>query len=205
MSPEEIEREREREREQEAAERVSGTERAPSRTARRKSLHHIPPMPNHQPPAPPSGQRSPEGREVIEMASGEARKTEMHGATEKQVPERTLKTTGPGEPRNSLQHEPILPVVEEDRETIEGRPRTPPKDDKMLPPTRAPPPTPPKNAVQLTPQSSDSGYGDNSNGTLSRDNSFKVHHGMGRGTLNKSLPPLPKKEGTEDSGVRMGV
>jgi 1-phosphatidylinositol-4-phosphate 5-kinase len=154
-------------------------------------------MPNHLPPAPPHvGPRSPEGRETVEMAEEEARRTELAGASEKQVPDRTLKTTV--DQRESMQHEPILPIVEEQgengREDSDIRPETPPKD-KMLPPSRAPPPTPPKTISLLKPDSADSGYAGNGGPRLRTK--------MSKESLNKSLPPLPQDEETGDSAVKM--
>lgn len=180
-------------REEEAiqAQQAQQVERSSSRTSRRRSTH-IPPMPDHQPPAPPPGPRSPEARETVDLASREAWKTDKDGSAEKQVPDRTLRTnTTSMDARDSMQHEPVLPIVEE---AGENRPDTPPKD-KALPPTRAPPPTPPKTAMH----SSDSGYEGNGNGNAAPAR-------ISRESLrNKSLPPLPKKDATEDSGVRMAV
>lgn len=155
-----------------------------------KSHHGIPPMPDYQPPAPPPGLPSPEAREVVERASREAQRTEQHGMTEKQVPpERTLRTVSTGEQRDSMQHEPILPIVEEAGETGDIRPKTPAKD-RMAPPNYPPPPTPPQGPpVPEKPESADSGYGGQPR--LSKES-----------LRNKSLPPLPR-DGTEDSGVRM--
>lgn len=165
-------------REQEAL-LAQQTERSSSRTSRRRSTHGIPPMPNHQPPAPPVGPRSPEGRETVEMATKELRKTEMEAN-----PDRVLRTsTVPLDGRDSLQHEPVLPIVEEASET---RPETPPKD-KALPPTRAPPPTPPKPGMHQKLDSADSGYEAKGNGNS------KTTTRLSRESLrNKSLPPLPK-------------
>lgn len=172
--------------------------------SRRRSGHGIPPMPSHQPPDPPIGPLSPEARETVERATREALRTETKGISERDVPERIIKATSPSETRDSMQHDSILPIVEEDGETtrdeIEARPPTPPKD-KALPPTRAPPPTPPKPG-NLKQSSADSGYG---NGiTTSRDNSLTLRHRVSRESLNKSLPPLPKQE-TEYDGMRMAA
>lgn len=196
MSPEAAQLE-EQQRAMEAAEAQQQGERSASRTSRRRSTHGIPPMPDHQPPAPPVGPQSPEGREVIDRASKEARKTEHDGSKEKQVPDRTLRTTT-GEGRDSLQHEPVLPIVEEAGESSrDDRPETPPKD-KILPPTRAPPPTPPKTATHQKLGSADSGYEGNGNGRPTQRVSKES-------LRNKSLPPLPPKDETDGSGVRIAA
>lgn len=190
MSSEEAHRDAER-RDQEAAAatvRASG-ERVSSRASRRKSANGIPPMPNHQPPAPPPmGARSPEAKETVEMAQKEARRTELEGVIEKQVPDRTLRTTAsPG--IESKPGDPVLPIVEEQGESTgaDHRPETPPKD-KALPPTRAPPPTPPKTTAPMRkPDSADSGYAMYGGGTAMPQLRSKVS----KESLNKSLPPLP--------------
>ena len=158
-----------------------------------RSSHHrksIPPMPDHQPPAPPPGARSPEAREMVEMNAREAHKTEQEGATEKQVPDRTLRTSvAQPNQRDSLIHEPILPVVEEAGEAQrEGRGTRPsaPAKGHMPPPSFAPPPIPPKGAPPAKPDTADSGYAAKPS----------------RESMNKSLPPLPKNE-ADDSSVRM--
>ncbi|CAM1509108.1 Fc.00g028470.m01.CDS01 [Cosmosporella sp. VM-42] len=192
MSPEQAHREAQR-RDQEMIEAERSGQRVGSWNSRRKSSHGIPPMPNHVPPAPPTT----EGRDTVDRA----RRAEMQGnmEREKDIPDRTLTTAPFSDTRDSMQHEPVLPVVEEAGETLsredtEVRPETPAKD-KLLPPTRAPPPTPPKPG-HLHPGSSDSGYAGNSNG-----NSDRVPK-MSRSSLDKDLPPLPNKK-TNDSGVRM--
>ncbi|KAI6780768.1 Phosphatidylinositol 4-phosphate 5-kinase-like protein [Emericellopsis cladophorae] len=150
-----------------------------SRTSQSKRHHTIPPMPDHLPPAPPPDRTmSPEGREVLEMASVQAHRTEQAGASERHVPDRTLRTSA-GQ-RDSQQGEAILPVVEEAGDD-DMRPRTPAKD-KMLPPTRAPPPTPPKANNTSKAESSDSGYGGQPR--LSKES-----------LRNKTLPPLPTEPG----------
>jgi 1-phosphatidylinositol-4-phosphate 5-kinase len=190
MSSEEAHREAER-KDQEAtaaASRASG-ERVSSRASRRKSGNGIPPMPNHLPPAPPPmGPRSPEAKETVEMAQKEARKTEMEGVSEKQVPDRTLRTTA-SPAIDSKPGEPVLPIVEEQGENNVGdsRPETPPKD-KALPPTRAPPPTPPKTMAPMRiPDSADSGYAVQSSGTAMP----QLRSRVSKESLNKNLPPLP--------------
>ncbi|KFA76156.1 hypothetical protein S40288_04133 [Stachybotrys chartarum IBT 40288] len=172
----------------------------------RKSQHAIPPMPQHQPPAIPTSPRSPEAREMMEMAEKQARRTELDGASEKHVPDRTLfagsVVTSDG---REQQHETVLPIVEEVGEGSDVRPKTPAKD-QFLPPTRAPPPTPPMSNLKShlkKPESADSGYAVNtSTAAVSRDNSLRVRHKVSRDSLNKDLPPLPQDE-TADSGVRM--
>ncbi|CAH0019069.1 unnamed protein product [Clonostachys rhizophaga] len=186
MSVEEAKREEARLKAQEITQSLESTIKPPKH-------HSIPPMPDHQPPAPPPGGRSPEGRETVEMASREAQRTEAAGMSEKHVPDRTLRAAVPySDKRESLQREPILPLVQEAIETSDIRPETPPKNF-MLPPTRAPPPTPPKPSSLA-----DASFGF-PNGTASR----RLKTMASRESLNKSLPPLPKQEETDDSGVRM--
>ncbi|UPL01615.1 hypothetical protein LCI18_012549 [Fusarium solani-melongenae] len=199
MSSEEAHREAER-RDQEMIEAQESGQRVSSWNSRRRSSQAIPPMPTHVPPPPP-GPRSPEAQETVEKASREAERAERHGHTENQVPDRVLTTAGSrGDARDSMQHEPILPVVEEAGENgrDDSRPETPPKNmNKSLPPTRAPPPTPPKTGYQK-PDSADSGYAGMNHSTGPVD-----HVSMLRNSLDKELPPLPRKEETNDSGVRM--
>ncbi|GJN71224.1 phosphatidylinositol-4-phosphate 5-kinase its3 [Purpureocillium lilacinum] len=196
MSAEEARREAQR-RDREAVEAAE----APHRSSTQRH-HGIPPMPDHQPPAVPSGPRSPEARETVEMANREARKSVMGGASEREVPDRTLRTNAPDK-REPPQHEPVLPIVEETGEqrsdADEARDYVPP------PPTGPPPPTPPKREAPPRPDGSDSGYGGNSNGTVSRDNSLSYARSpRSKDSLNKNLPPLPQGE-TQDSGVRMAA
>jgi 1-phosphatidylinositol-4-phosphate 5-kinase len=155
----------------------------------------IPPMPQHQPPVPPHCPRSPEGRVMVERASKEARRTEMNGSTEQQVPDRTLRTTNLSPDGRDSQQDPVLPVVAEAAEGTENRPQGPAKDF-FQPPTRAPPPTPPHAKGHLKPESTDSGYAANV------DHPLRLKHNMSRDSLNKDLPPLPQEE-TADSGIRM--
>ncbi|KAL7799264.1 hypothetical protein V8C37DRAFT_155050 [Trichoderma ceciliae] len=154
----------------------------------------IPPMPMHQPPAPPIGLQS-----NCRMS--------LNGAPEAQIPERTLKTSATMPGARDSQHEAILPVVEEAGESSRDDTERWIRDtswNKMPSPSRAPPPTPPAHdQTYPKPDSSDSGYGDNSNGTVSRDNSLKVTRPVSRGSLNKILPPLPKKENTQQGGIRV--
>ncbi|KJZ71707.1 hypothetical protein HIM_08904 [Hirsutella minnesotensis 3608] len=205
MSAEEARREAQR-KDQEAVE-AQAAEEASHLNPPPRSHHDIPPMPNHQPPAPPVGPSSPEGRETLEMASKQAQRTVMHGASEQDVPERTLRTGVP-EKRDSAQHEPILPIVEEVGESgrfdvKETRSQTAASNSRTSappPPTGPPPPTPPKSQSQLKAESSDSGYGGNSNGTISRDSSLRVRHQMSKESLDKDLPALPSEEKKQGGG-----
>ncbi|KAK5995508.1 Phosphatidylinositol 4-phosphate 5-kinase its3 [Cladobotryum mycophilum] len=150
----------------------------------------LPPLPKELPPLPPHSSRR--------VAEEEYRR-HTDGVAERQIPERILKT--------DMQHESILPIVEEvgesSRDDTNRWGRMPSSwADRMPAPNRAPPPTPPVHGEPfLKPDSSDSGYGDNSNGTLSRDNSLRMARQISRESLNKSLPPIPKKEDTLDSGI----
>ena len=104
---------------------------------RMRSSSAIPPAPTYLPPPPPgpypSGQKSPEAQATIERAEREARRTELNGVTEEDVPERVLRTTvttpggttkhsqppSPGVDRRDPPHASapsILPVVEEAQE-----------------------------------------------------------------------------------------
>jgi 1-phosphatidylinositol-4-phosphate 5-kinase len=125
--------------------------------------------------------------ETVDMAKREARKTEREGASEKHVPDRTLRTVAsPSNDRDAKGADAVLPIVEEQGENGAGdsRPETPPKDFS-LPPTRAPPPTPPKSAAPLrAPDSADSGYA--GHGSMP-----KLRGKVSKESLNKSLPPLP--------------
>jgi 1-phosphatidylinositol-4-phosphate 5-kinase len=204
MSPEAAQKEAEQ-REKEALD-ARAADKLAHRGSWRRGSQSIPPMPSHQPPPPPptTDVTSPGARETVEKASREAWKTEVDGAAERQIPDRTLRAGTVSPDARDSQHEPVLPIVQEVGESSDLRPHTP-NTNKMLPPTRAPPPTPPKTVVHLKPESADSGYGGYSSqdGTVSRDNSLKLRHRVSRESLNKSLPPLPRKEETEDSGVRM--
>lgn len=153
---------------------------------RGRSHHHtIPPMPDHQPPAPPPGPRSPEGRETVERANKQVQRESSEKA-----PDRVLRTTGTstGYKRDSLHHESILPVVQEAGESQSHyhRAKTPSRD-KILPPTRGPPPTPPKGPDY----------------THARNDSANEKSRMSRESLrNKTLPPLPRPD---DSGAPGGI
>ncbi|KAM4064575.1 phosphatidylinositol-4-phosphate 5-Kinase domain-containing protein [Hirsutella rhossiliensis] len=211
MSAEEGRREAQR-KDQEAI-AAQASEQASHQNPTPRSHHGIPPMPDHRPPAPPAGgSASPEGRETLEMASREARRSIAKGASEQDVPDRTLRT-GASMPdkRDSLQHESILPVVEEVGESsrVDAGPGTSSatgSNGKMPvppPPSGPPPPTPPKSQSQLKVESSDSGYGGNSNGTISRDSSLRLRPRLSKESLNKGLPPLPGEKKPNGGGVRM--
>ncbi|TQV99316.1 hypothetical protein V2A60_004790 [Cordyceps javanica] len=172
MSNEEAQREEIR-REQEAMEaRQSGETRGG------KHKHSIPPMPTHLPPVPPGAPQHQEPKDTVDMATREA---EKRSSSETHPPERTIKTLSvPAENRNSAQHDPILPVVEElgegsrdDMGNHDGR-------DSMPAPTRAAPPPPSK----------DDGIED-----VGRARSYS------RGSLDKKLPPLPKEAADQSNGV----
>lgn len=206
MSTEEAHREAER-RHQEILEAQRSEARVSSWNSRRRSSQPVPPVPTHGPPPPP-GPRSPEARETVEKANREAERSERHGYTEEQIPDRVLSTGTIKDTRDSLQHEPILPVVQEagenGRDDNETRPLSFPKSlNKSLPPTRAPPPTPPKPGYPGA-GSADSGYAGFGNGTALGNNGYASQQRVSLDSLNKELPPLPRKQdGTNDSGVRM--
>ncbi|KAH6605788.1 hypothetical protein Trco_004941 [Trichoderma cornu-damae] len=185
MSAEEAKRERAR-RDQELMLQAQKQERS------RQSA--IPPMPMHQPPAPPVGLQA-NGRVPLKCAP------------EGQIPERTLKTSAAMPGARDSQHEAILPVVEEvgesSRDDTERWIRGTSWNEAPKPSRAAQPTPPPHDQSYLKPDSSDSGYGDNSNSTVSRDNSLKVTRPASRGSLNKILPPLPKKEDVQQDGARM--
>ncbi|KAH8880321.1 SAICAR synthase-like protein [Thozetella sp. PMI_491] len=81
---------------QAAAAEAEGRERVASwgsSSRRRSSIAHVPPSPNYQPPPPPTAAGMPsEIDSTMHKAEQEARKTEKHGATEADVPDRILKT-----------------------------------------------------------------------------------------------------------------
>ncbi|KHO02097.1 phosphatidylinositol-4-phosphate 5-kinase its3 [Metarhizium album ARSEF 1941] len=196
MSSEEARREILR-KEQEAAEGRVSTDKSAKRYAAQRHSHGVPPMPSHLPPAPPESGLSAEVRETMEKASREARRTELSGAAESDVPDRVLTTVSSPDKRESFQHEPILPVVEEAAEG--SRNEAEPLWDRSnrvrsgsaaisAPPTGPPPPTPSKERPPPPPLKSD---GQNLRPKLSKE------------SLNKTLPPLPKDQETQDSGVRM--
>lgn len=99
MSPEEAQREAQERDAANAAAAAAGEhpDRVGSWGSRRRSTStNIPPMPNYQPPSPPtnllSGQKSPEQELTLQRAEHQAHKSEKHGAREDDVPDRTLKT-----------------------------------------------------------------------------------------------------------------
>ncbi|KAF4334698.1 1-phosphatidylinositol-4-phosphate 5-kinase [Fusarium beomiforme] len=200
MSTEEAHREAER-RHQEMIKAQRSENRVSSWNSRRRSSQAVPPMPTHVPPPPP-GPRSPEAQETLDRANKEAERSERHGHTENQVPDRVLTTGASRDNRDSLQHEPILPVVQEagenGRDDNESKPPTSKDLNKSLPPTRAPPPTPPKSGY-TGPGSADSGYAGLSYGTGPVNQGQRVSID----SLNKELPPLPRKDGTDENGVRL--
>ena len=202
MSPEATLRQAQ-ERDQENAR--ASTDRL-SRNPGHKSSQDIPPMPTHQPPIPPIGRvASPEGRETVEMASQAAQKTERQGASEEQVPARTLRTlaTTSIDGEESF-GESVLPIVEQTGAGAHHHSNQRPfalSTNKPLPPTRAPPPTPPKPQNLFMPESVDHGpaVANNGKGTM------KLLHKFSRESLNKTLPPPPKQDETEDSGVNIAT
>lgn len=194
MSAEEAQRERARKQEQEVTQGLEASLK-PTRNSQSKS-GDIPPMPDHLPPSPPPNPRSPEARRTVEMAEAEAHRTERKGDPESQVPDRILRAAMANQDkRDSLGHEHILPVVQEAGE--ESRPKTPAKD-KSLPPIEAPPPIPPKYAGATNAIGSDTGHRGKANGI-----SMEQPRVSRESLRNKTLPPLPKHQETEDSGVQM--
>lgn len=165
MSHEEAEREALR-KEQEAAQARQSSEKTGGARNKHKGPHAIPPMPTHQPPAPP-GELSPseEAKDTIAMASKEVRKTEKSGTAEFQVPDRTLTTQVVNDGRNG-QHGSILPIVEEAGEGSRDESRAR-KGSYVTAPTRAAPAVP----------------------SQEQRNSAST-----RGSLDKELPPLPPQE-----------
>ncbi|KAG6012589.1 hypothetical protein E4U43_007726 [Claviceps pusilla] len=191
-------------KEREAIEARTSTDKAS--LAKRNSSnwhnHGVPPMPDHIAPAPPGGASSPrEVQQTMEMASKEARRTEKNGSGESTVPERVLTTSACTEKRESFQHEPVLPVVEEASENNrseggsfwgvssllkKGTTRSPRQPDL------APPPTPPKDQPPppfLKPAGSGHGH--------------TLRPRMSRESLNKNLPPVPRDEEMQHGGIRM--
>ncbi|KID91784.1 phosphatidylinositol-4-phosphate 5-kinase its3 [Metarhizium guizhouense ARSEF 977] len=200
MSAEEARREALR-REQEANEgRVSADKSAKRHSAQRYS-HGVPPMPDHLPPAPPTSGSSAEVRETMQKASKEAKRTESSGVLETDIPDRVLTTASSPDKRESFPHEPILPVVEEAAEgsrndggSVWDRPKNLRNGNTIPPPpTGPPPPTPPKERPPPPPLKSD---GHEPDGQVLRPR-------LSKESLNKNLPPLPKDEETQDTGVRM--
>lgn len=110
MSHEEAQREALR-REQEQMEAVRQSMDKTHRHKEKQKLA-IPPMPTHQPPAPP-GHPSKEARETVDLANAEAEKLDADAVhTGQHVPDRTLGTVGTLDARDG-QRDSILPVVEE--------------------------------------------------------------------------------------------
>ncbi|ODA83448.1 hypothetical protein RJ55_01962 [Drechmeria coniospora] len=201
LSAEEATREAQR-RDQEAmdAARASASALASRRDSGHQSHHAIPAMPDYQPPACPAGRQPPEGREAIEMA-----------APEKDIPDRTLKTRSlASDQRDSFQQlDPILPIVEEigesgrnDDGVARGMPASAKGKPTMPPPPTGPPPPPPPARSQAAARSdgSDSGYGGNSNGSISRDNSLRVRRRPSKESVDK-----PKRDEAQDGRVRMAA
>jgi 1-phosphatidylinositol-4-phosphate 5-kinase len=188
-------------KEREVMEGMTSTEKSTKRNSAHKHSHGVPPMPDHLPPPPPVGGSSSQAQETMEKASKEARRTESKGALESEVPDRILSTSSSSpDKRESFQHEPILPIVEEAAETRgneEGSRWTKPANSRKgataIPPapTGPPPPTPPKHRPPPLPLKSDGFDGQMLKPRLSKE------------SLNKDLPPLPRDEETQDSGVRM--
>lgn len=187
MSHEEAQREALR-REKEAMEEANHpSEKTATHKGKQKA---IPPMPTHQPPAPPTGpSSSDQAKDTIDKAHQEARRNEKAGAAAEQyIPDRVLMTTAVAAEGRNSQHEPILPVVEE---AGEGKTEETPEPTrsrwrlgKIAPPTHKPPPPPPQD---VSPTHTGSPRG----APLNRE------------SLDKDLPPLPENAERQDSGVRM--
>ncbi|KAG6005370.1 hypothetical protein E4U21_000221 [Claviceps maximensis] len=203
MSAEEARREAlQREREAIEARTPADKTSAIKRNSPHRHNHGVPPMPDHVPPAPPGGASSPrEVQETMEMAFKEVRRTENSGITESTIPERVLTTSACADKRESFQHEPVLPVVEEASEnnrsesaSFWGVSSLLKKSTTKSPgqPKLAPPPTPPKDQPPPPPiKSLDSEYG------------HSLRPRMSKESLNKNLPPLPKDEDMQHSSIRM--
>ncbi|KAG8405758.1 Phosphatidylinositol-4-phosphate 5-kinase [Metarhizium acridum] len=201
MSAEEARREALR-KEQEAIEGRVSTDKSAKRHSAQRHSHGVPPMPD-LPPAPPTSGSSAEVRETMEKASKEAKRTESSGALETEIPDRVLTTASSPDKRELFPHEPILPVVEEAAEgsrneggSVGDRPKNLRNDNTTIPPppTGPPPPTPPKERPPPPPPLKFDGH--EPDGQILRPR-------LSKESLNKNLPPLPKDEETQDSGVRM--
>ena len=201
MSPEAAEREAREKEQMEAAQALADREAARvSSGTRRRSGHSSRSRVQPVPASPQEGQ-SFEAQDVVARAEAEAKRTQLHGANEEEVPDRTRAATSPSEKRSTMQSnhlEPILPVVEEAAEASSqgtaDRPRTPAKNDPALLPSQLPelgPRTPPKTG-HLKPDSADSGYGNG--GRHSLEASPRIRHRISKESLNKELPPLPSDE-----------
>lgn len=160
-------------REQEAMEaRQSGEMRGG------KHKQSIPPMPTHLPPVPPGSPEHQEPKDTIDMATKAAQK---NPSSETHPPERTIKTVSvPSENRNSAQHDPILPVVEELGESSRDDINSRDGSDSMSAPTRAAPLPPSKDSVV---------------------EDFDRPRTYSRGSLDKKLPPLPKEVADQRNGA----
>ncbi|PHH59581.1 hypothetical protein CDD81_2846 [Ophiocordyceps australis] len=200
MSAEEARREAHR-RDQEAIEGQS-SDYTPPRNSTPKSHHGIPLMPNHQ--AGPDGSLSPQGRETIEMASREARRTAVKGMSEKDVPDRTLRAGKMLDTRDSLQRDSILPIVEE---TGESNRNDAAENGGSFPippmPTDPPPPAPRKDNGQGKIQHLYGGYEGGSHRGVNRDSATSLQPRVSKESLNKDLPPLPRDTEAQESSVKM--
>ncbi|KAG6040626.1 hypothetical protein E4U41_007690 [Claviceps citrina] len=191
-------------KEQEAIEDGTCTDktRSAKHNLSHKHNHGIPPMPDHLPPAPPGETASPrEVQETMEKASREARRTEHNGTTESMVPDRVMTTSTSPDKRESFQHEAILPVVEETSENNRNEGASTGGISSILrrgnasSPTKSsllPPPTPPKDQPPPPPLK-----------LVGPEDGHALRRRLSKESLNKHLPPLPKDEETQDSGVRM--
>ena len=151
---------------------------------------------------------------VVERAQQEARRTELDGVREADVPDRTrsVQPDGPvtGSSRRTsapIHAEPtILPVVEEATEASSSTSSTRhdvPEDSDVLPAALLrPPQTPPKDGP-FKPGSSDGGFAGlglgnhhvRGHGPKFSDGSSKVKPRLSVESLNKDLPPLPRQAG----------
>ena len=194
LSAEESRREAQR-REKEAMEGKTSTEKSKTQ----KHHHGIPEMSKHLPPVPPSAEPiSSGGRETVEKASLEARRSQTGRTTEADVPDRTLTTAkSPPEKRDSMQHEPILPVVEEAAESsrADGADEENETWNNKMPrhPAGPPPPTPPKDEPPAPPK----GFLRPSDDEPKRQ---ELRHRLSRESMNKTLPPLPTGEDAPGNG-----
>ncbi|KAK4226679.1 hypothetical protein QBC38DRAFT_366036 [Podospora fimiseda] len=206
MSQEEAFREAQRRDEEAIAAATAEEER--QRTAswgsmrRRGTAGPAPPAPNYNPPpVPPQSSRSPEAEATIERAEAEMRRLTLENEGGEVVTERTLRTTVTAVTAGGGQT--VLPVVEEaemeDRRSRGSReenqrPYTPRKDSGEVVDSRfgkvrvaggegRPPPTPPKTGH---------GYGGGSVGSLEGLRSVSGSQKLGRDSLDKALPPLPR-------------
>ena len=149
-----------------------------------------------------SGDRPPPGAQaVVDHAEQEARRTELEGAREQEVPDRTRTAVQLTDWRRSTHDDAttVLPVVEEagevstmgstkiggDKESLRDGPTTPP-----MPVLGLPPQTPPKDGY-LKPDSADSGYAGHvpAKGYGTHTESLSR---LSMESLNKALPPLPE-------------